>query len=205
VILFWGCNPIVTSIPNAHFFTEAKYNGSQIVCICAGLLAIRHQGRPVGAAEPGHGCGALALAVAREIVEAGHVDEAFVTEQTDLPLLVRMDTGKLLSEAEAKGGRTDRFTMMDRNARANDGAGQVAFKLGGLEPVLDVERGTITLPDRSIGAVCARSTRCCEDRLEALHLRGGVGDDRHAGQGRSRSSPGCASAPRRCRTCPAAP
>jgi nitrate reductase alpha subunit len=33
VILFWGCNPIVTSIPNAHFFTEAKYNGSKIVCI----------------------------------------------------------------------------------------------------------------------------------------------------------------------------
>ena len=31
IILVWGCNPVVTQIPNAHFFTEARYTGTRIV------------------------------------------------------------------------------------------------------------------------------------------------------------------------------
>jgi DMSO reductase family type II enzyme molybdopterin subunit len=146
VILFWGCNPIVTSIPNAHFFTEAKYNGSQIVCIAPDYSPSAIKADLWVPLDPGTDA-ALALAVAREIVEGGHVDEAFVAEQTDLPLLVRMDTGKLLTEAEAKRGRTDRFTLMDET-RGPMTAPAKSLDLGGLTPVLDVDT-EITLPDRS--------------------------------------------------------
>ena len=33
LILVWGCNPLYTQIPNAHFLTEARYNGARIVAI----------------------------------------------------------------------------------------------------------------------------------------------------------------------------
>ncbi|NNJ76109.1 MAG: molybdopterin-dependent oxidoreductase, partial [Anderseniella sp.] len=107
VILIWGSNPIVTSIPNAHFFTEARYNGSQIVCIAPDYSPSAIKADLWVPLAPGTDA-ALALAVAREIVFGGHVNEGFVAEQTDLALLVRTDTGKLLSEKDAKGGRTDR-------------------------------------------------------------------------------------------------
>jgi nitrate reductase alpha subunit len=33
LIVCWGSNPYYTQIPNAHFLTEARYHGAQIVCI----------------------------------------------------------------------------------------------------------------------------------------------------------------------------
>ena len=33
LILIWGGNPIYTQIPNAHFITEARYNGARVITI----------------------------------------------------------------------------------------------------------------------------------------------------------------------------
>lgn len=153
VILIWGANPIVTSIPNAHFFTEARYNGTQIVCIAPDYSPSAIKADLWVPLSPGTDA-ALALAVAREIVFGGHVNESFVAEQTDLPLLVRTDTGKLLSEKDAKGGRTDRFTLMDR-LRGPMTAPAKSLKLGTLDPVLDVDTtidgvGGEKIPVRSV-------------------------------------------------------
>ncbi len=146
LILIWGSNPLYTSIPNAHFFTEARYNGTQIVAISPdyGASAIKSDlWVPV---QPGTDA-ALALGVAREIVEGGHVDEAFVREQTDLPLLVRSDTRKLLTEADLDGGDEDHFIYLDASGEFI-AAERKTLDLDGNEPQLDVRR-TVTLDDGS--------------------------------------------------------
>jgi anaerobic selenocysteine-containing dehydrogenase len=108
VILIWGANPLYTSIPNAHFFTEARYNGTQIVAISPDYGASATKADLWVPVKPGTDA-ALALCIAREIVEGGHVNEAFVREQTDMPLLVRSDTGKFLTDADLNGGDDDEF------------------------------------------------------------------------------------------------
>jgi DMSO reductase family type II enzyme molybdopterin subunit len=150
VILIWGANPLYTSIPNAHFFTEARYNGTQIVAISPdyGASAIKSDlWIPV---NPGADA-ALALAVAREIVEGGHTDEAFVTEQTDLPLLVRTDTGSFLTEADLDDGEADHFVFADTDGTLHI-AERKSLELDGVTPQLEVSR-TVTLADGSEVAV----------------------------------------------------
>ncbi|MEM8648260.1 MAG: molybdopterin-dependent oxidoreductase, partial [Pseudomonadota bacterium] len=110
VIIIWGANPIFTSIPNAHFFTEARYNGTEIVCIAPDYSASATKADLWVPVKPGTDA-ALALAVCWQIVEGGHVNEAFVSEQSDLPLLVRTDTGKFLTEKDVDGGLESSFYM----------------------------------------------------------------------------------------------
>ncbi len=110
VIIIWGANPIFTSIPNAHFFTEARYNGTEIVCIAPDYSASATKADLWVPVKPGTDA-ALALAICWQIVEGGHVNEAFVSEQSDLPLLVRTDTGKFLTEKDVDGGLESSFYM----------------------------------------------------------------------------------------------
>jgi len=63
--------------------------------------------------EPG-GDAALGLAICQVLIEKGLIDTAFVKEQTDLPLLVRLDTQKFLraSDLDPKG-REDQCCYWD--------------------------------------------------------------------------------------------
>jgi DMSO reductase family type II enzyme molybdopterin subunit len=95
VAVFWGCNPNVSRIPDAHYLWEGKYNGSKIIvitpeynatCVHADLWV------PVKAGFDGH----LAMSVIHQIVTKKLYDEKFLKTYTDLPLLVRQDNDKLL-------------------------------------------------------------------------------------------------------------
>ena len=49
LIVCWGVQPgYYTQIPNAHFLTEARYNGAQIVCITPDFSASSIRTRPAG-------------------------------------------------------------------------------------------------------------------------------------------------------------
>jgi DMSO reductase family type II enzyme molybdopterin subunit len=94
-LVVWMMNPSVTQIPDAHFLYEARYNGAELVVIDPQYTATTvhaDQWLPLRTGTDA----ALALAVARHIWATGRVDEAYVREQTDLPLLVRLDTGRFL-------------------------------------------------------------------------------------------------------------
>ncbi len=57
---------------------------------------------------------ALALAMCKVIIDAGLYKKQFVQEQTDLPLLVRKDTGRFLRGNDvAEGDRDDQFFWGD--------------------------------------------------------------------------------------------
>ncbi|MBP9032785.1 MAG: molybdopterin-dependent oxidoreductase [Pseudomonadales bacterium] len=105
-LVVWMMNPSVTQMPDAHFLYEARYNGAELVVVDPQYSATAvhaDQWLPIGVGTDA----ALGLAVARHLFEAGAIDLPFVREQTDLPLLVRLDTGRFLREADLRAGGSE--------------------------------------------------------------------------------------------------
>ncbi len=142
LLLFWHCNPISTRIPDAHFASEARYGGTKVVTITpdyspsaihASLWVNVQQGSDA----------ALALGLARELIERDAIDRPYVREQTDLPLLVRDDTHQFLRESDLReGGSDDVFYFHDKRrgelTQAPGGAGnRASLALGDQLPALN--------------------------------------------------------------------
>ncbi|MFN8546088.1 MAG: molybdopterin-dependent oxidoreductase [Candidatus Binatia bacterium] len=112
-LFFWHCNPAVTRIPDAHFATEARYRGATVVTVAPDLSPSAIHASLWVNPQPGTDA-ALALGLARGLLARGAIDAAYVREQTDLPLLVRDDTGRFLRAADlTAGGRDDVFFVHD--------------------------------------------------------------------------------------------
>jgi anaerobic selenocysteine-containing dehydrogenase len=139
LILIWGGNPIYTQIPNAHFILEARYNGARVVTIAPDYNASAiHSDEwvPVNVGTDA----ALGLSLAHVMVEEEIFDRRFVAEQTDLPLLVRVDTQRFLTQADLEeGGAGDIFYVLDRTTGAISELPQRTLALGDIDPVLDAE------------------------------------------------------------------
>jgi DMSO reductase family type II enzyme molybdopterin subunit len=108
-IFIWIGNPNYTRVPDAHFLWEARYRGAKVVTIAPDFSpSTVHADRWL---NPRMGTdAALALAMARVIIDDELYDAAFVREQTDMPFLVRDDTGRFLREADVvEGGAEDQF------------------------------------------------------------------------------------------------
>ncbi|KAF0119030.1 MAG: narZH [Rhodospirillaceae bacterium] len=85
LILVWGVNWITTKMPDGHWLSEARLKGTKVVAISAEYSAT---------CTP-----ALALGLAQVMLTEKLYDADYVKSATDLPLLVRMDTGDLLQAA----------------------------------------------------------------------------------------------------------
>ncbi|MBV6416032.1 MAG: Dimethylsulfide dehydrogenase subunit alpha [Steroidobacteraceae bacterium] len=148
LILIWGGNPIYTQIPNAHFITEARYNGARIVTIAPDYSASAIHADAWIPVNPGSDA-ALALSMAHVIVAENLHDTGFIREQTDLPLLVRLDTRKLLRASDLeRGGRDDRFWIFDTATRRLQPANHKTLALGERLPALEGEYQVDTLQGR---------------------------------------------------------
>jgi DMSO reductase family type II enzyme molybdopterin subunit len=143
LILIWGGNPAYTQIPNFHFLSEARYNGTRIVTISPDYNASAvHADRWISV-RPGTDA-ALALAMAQVVISEGLYDAPFVHEQTDLPFLVRRDTGRFLRESDLKrGGKDDLFFVFDERKMRLAKAPRRTLRLGRLSPTLE---GTFEVP-----------------------------------------------------------
>ena len=94
-VLVWMSNPAVTRIPDAHFFWEAKYNGTEIVTISPEFTPTAMHSSKWLNPKPGTDT-ALAMAMVHTIISEKLYDAGYIREQTDLPFLVRADTGEFL-------------------------------------------------------------------------------------------------------------
>jgi len=143
-IVVWVGNPAYTRIPEVHFMHEARYRGAKLVVVAPDYNATAVHAdlwlnvRPESDA-------ALGLAAAQVIVSEDRYDADYVREQTDLPILVREDTGRFLRGADLRaGGRDDLFYFWDeaRGALApvpgcqGDGDGGRSLALGAQRPAL---------------------------------------------------------------------
>ena len=142
-IVFWGSNPNVTRIPDAHYFWEAKYNGAKVVSISPDYnQSSIHTDLWIGP-KPGTDP-ALALGMAHVIVDEELFDAPYMKEQTDMPFLVRMDTGRFLRESDlVSGGKNDLFYIWDLNSGqvklipGTQGHEERTLALGDLDPALE--------------------------------------------------------------------
>jgi len=139
MILVWGGNPAYTNIPNFHYIAEGRYNGARVIAIAPDYNAsVVHadQWVPVNIGTDA----ALALSMAQVIVRENLYRKEFVREQTDFPLLVRMDNGKLLRERDFKrDGREDVFYLYDEKSQQIVEAPRKSLALGELQPALEGE------------------------------------------------------------------
>jgi len=117
VCFVWYCNPAVTRIPDAHFFWEARYNGTEVVAISPEFTATSMHASKWINPKPGTDA-ALAMAMVRHIIKEKLLDYSYISEQTDLPFLVRQDNGKYLRESDMLGtedARDNLFYVWDKS------------------------------------------------------------------------------------------
>jgi len=141
-LILWHSNPVTTRIPDAHFITEARYHGTNVVTISPDYSASAIHASLWLNPHPGTDA-ALALGVARALLEGNAVDEAYVREQTDLPFLVREDNRRFLRQSDVKdGGRDDIFYVADTSsgqiveAPGTPGCWSDSLALGSVVPAL---------------------------------------------------------------------
>ena len=137
LILIWGGNPVYTQIPNAHFFNEARYRGTKVVTIAPDYNASAIHADlwvPVSIGSDA----ALGLSLAHVIVEEKLYDDAFIAEQTDLPLLVRRDNRRFLRASDMEeGGADDIMYVYDLVSQSATAAPKTSLSLNGLKPALE--------------------------------------------------------------------
>ena len=101
-ILLWGHNPSTSWLAAAGAVAEARARGAKLVVVDprrVGLAVKADHWLPV---RPGTD-GALALAIAGEMIAHGWFDATFVREWTNGPFLVRDDNGRLLAISHRHG------------------------------------------------------------------------------------------------------
>lgn len=154
VILVWCMNPNYTRIPDAHFLWEARYRGARL-----GVVAPDYNATAIHAdlwLNPRVGTdAALALAMAQVIVSEKLYREDYIKEQTDLPFLVRADTGRFLRQTDVeKDGSDEVFYLWDTatgrlvHAPGTQGRSDRTIRLRGVDPALEGAR-LVTLRDGS--------------------------------------------------------
>jgi DMSO reductase family type II enzyme molybdopterin subunit len=151
VCLVWVCNPAVTRIPDAHFFWEARYNGTEVITITPDFNASAMHSSKWLNPKPGTDT-ALAMSMVQVILEEGAIEWDYVKEQTDLPFLVRTDNRKFLRKSDiddSENGETSFYiwnettdslmqapaTGFGRGAGGSPGPDQT-LKLGDVNPAL---------------------------------------------------------------------
>ncbi len=116
--LVWFCNPAVTRIPDAHFFWEARYNGTDVIAISPEFTpTAMHASRWVNP-RPGTDA-ALAMGMINVILADRSFDAAYLKEQSDMPFLVRTDSQRFLRETDFStdgSGRDNLFYVWDEVA-----------------------------------------------------------------------------------------
>jgi anaerobic selenocysteine-containing dehydrogenase len=111
--IIWACNPAATRIPDAHFFWEARYNGTEVICISPDFSPTALRSSKWVNVQPGTDA-ALALGMVHTMIVEDLIDWEYVREQTDMPFLVRADNQKFLRASDlVEGGREDGFYFWD--------------------------------------------------------------------------------------------
>lgn len=103
LLVLIGMNWICTKMPDAHWLGDARLKGTRIIVISADYMPTANKADEVIILRPGTDA-ALMLGVARELIAKKLYDKAAVVERTDLPFLVRMDTGELLNARDIIAG-----------------------------------------------------------------------------------------------------
>ena len=116
-ILLWGYNPSVTRISHATGTVAALKRGARLVVVDPRRVGLAAKADVWLRLRPGTDA-ALALGIANVMIRRGWYDAAFIRDWTNGPLLVRADTGRLLTERDlSPGGSAQRYVAWDARTR----------------------------------------------------------------------------------------
>jgi nitrate reductase alpha subunit len=118
-LVVWGMNWIATKMPDSHWLTEARMKGTRVVVIACEYSATSSKADDVIVCRPGV-TPALALGMAAVVVKEKLYDADYVRRFTDLPLLVRADTLKMLKAEEVFGGAPAKLANQTMVSRAGE-------------------------------------------------------------------------------------
>ena len=126
-VVVWGMNWIATKMPDSHWLTEARLKGTRVVVIAAEYSATSTKADDAIVVRPGT-TPALALGLAAVVVKEKLYDADYVRRFTDLPLLVRSDTLKMLKAEEVFGGSVARLTNQTQVQRTGEAVAAPGFQ-----------------------------------------------------------------------------
>jgi anaerobic selenocysteine-containing dehydrogenase len=118
-ILFWGYNPSVSRLVHATATVDAVNRGARLVVVDPRRTGLASKADLWLQVRPGTDA-ALALGIIRVMLENGWYDQGFVRRWTNAPLLVREDTGRLLTADELSDnpGQAGFVAWDERDTRA---------------------------------------------------------------------------------------
>lgn len=90
LVISWGMNWITTKMPDSHWMTEARLKGAKTVAVTVEYSATASKCDDVAVIRPGTDP-AFALGLAQVMIKKNIFDREWVTKNTDLPFLIRMD------------------------------------------------------------------------------------------------------------------
>ena len=140
-IMYTLINPVYTMIAGYHFTAEARYKGAEVVLVAPDCSPSHVHTDHYVPIKPGTDA-ALGLGMAQVIIEEGLYEAPFVKEQTDLPLLVRLDSRRFLRQSDLEeGGRDDQFYIWDTAAGRPEPAPLTTLAVGETDPALEIDSG----------------------------------------------------------------
>jgi anaerobic selenocysteine-containing dehydrogenase len=98
-ILFWGYNPNLARLAHATATVEALKRGARLIVVDPRRTGPAQKAELWLRVRPGTD-GALALGIAQVMIERGWYDREFIRDWTNGPLLVRTDSGRLLTHSD---------------------------------------------------------------------------------------------------------
>jgi anaerobic selenocysteine-containing dehydrogenase len=114
VLILWGYNPSHTRLTHATAAIAALKRGMRLIVIDPRHVGLASKADIWLRVRPGTD-GALALGLAHLMIERGWYDRDFIRNWSNGPLLVRSDTGRLLTERDlAPDGGAGRLFAWDR-------------------------------------------------------------------------------------------
>jgi anaerobic selenocysteine-containing dehydrogenase len=115
-LILWGYNPSFTRLSHATAIAAALTRGMRLIVIDPRHAGFANKADLWLRVRPGTD-GALALGIANLMIERGWYDRDFIRDWSNGPLLVRADTGRLLTEQDvAPGGDARRLFAWDSTA-----------------------------------------------------------------------------------------
>jgi len=129
--VFWGGNPSVSRIPDAHFVWEGKYNGAKVIVITPEFNGTAKSADLWIPIKPGSD-NILAMSVIHEILNGKMYKPQFMKTLTDLPFLVRLDNQKMLrrSDVEHPASDSDHHKFEEQFYSMNAKTSQIALMPG---------------------------------------------------------------------------
>lgn len=136
-IMYTHMNPVFTQISAYHYTAEARYKGAEVVVVAPDCSPSHVHADYYVPIKPGTDA-ALGLSMAQVIIEENCYNATFVKEQTDLPLLVRLDNHRFLRQSDMeKNGRDDQFYFWDAKSKSIVPAPLTTLEMGDIDPVLE--------------------------------------------------------------------